>query len=412
MKQRILYIFLGGNFTSNESGVLKKVIAKVAALNTNETTCHCISLSDEIKEEKNYNQFIKIIPYQNTVIGKYFRTFKAEWLLYKNLINWLKENSKNYDVILFRYPMASWGLLQLVRAFPNKVIFEHNTKEKEELDLELVKRKKSIPFSFKPGYFIYLIEIVYLPWFFEKYVAPKIFKKAKMGIAVTNEIATYETERCSTYLTKVITNGIDVGSCKLHSQNPLDNNLKLFMLIGYAAPWHGIPRLVQSLENYKGSVNITIDIIGSLTKDDLSAIENSKVKSQFNIIPPLPFNELDAVLNNYHAGIGSLATFEKGILEASPLKVREYFARGFPCIIGYKDTDLMNVKEFSPYYFEVAADNSLIDFDKVIEFVKRVYSITSHPSIIKALAEKYLDTKVKMKSLIDLLMHNPLKSAA
>lgn len=412
MKKQILYIFLGGNITANDSGVLKKVIAKVNALNSNETACDCISLSDEITEVKEYNQFIKVIPYKNTVKGKYFRTFKSELSLYKELINWLKQYGKNYDVILFRYPMASWGLYQLVKAFPDKVVFEHNTKEREELHLELSKRKKSIPFSIKPGYFIYLFEVIFLPWFFEKYLAPKIFKKAKMGVAVTNEIAKYESERCNNYLTKVITNGIDVNSCKLHVESPFNNNLKLFMLIGYAAPWHGISRLVYSLEKYNGPVNITIDLIGSLTQEDLDIIEKSKVKNKIKIIPPLPFNELDAVLNNYHAGIGSLATFEKGIIEASPLKVREYFARGFPCIIGYEDTDLMNTKEFTPYYLQVSVNNALIDFDKVIDFVKRVYEIPSHPSKIKALAEKYLDTKVKMQFLIDLLIHQTFKSAA
>jgi hypothetical protein len=48
--------------------------------------------------------------------------------------------------------------------------------------------------------------------------------------------------------------------------------------------------------------------------------------------------------------IGTLALYRKNLEEASPLKVREYIASGYPVIIGYEDTafsDLPKLPEWA-----------------------------------------------------------------
>ncbi len=52
------------------------------------------------------------------------------------------------------------------------------------------------------------------------------------------------------------------------------------------------------------------------------------------------------ILASADVAIGTLALHGKNMDEASPLKVREYFAYGIPTIIGYKDTDFAEPAPF------------------------------------------------------------------
>ena len=175
------------------------------------------------------------------------------------------------------------------------------------------------------------------------------------------------------------------------------------MLIGAGATWHGIDRLIHSLENYKGEKRITIDVIGSISSTDLKMINESNVKNHINLIPSVTSFDLNTILNHYHIGIGTLAVYKLSLIEATPLKTREYFARGFPILIGYKDTDIVNHTEFQTYCYEVTNDDTLIDMENVFEFVKHIYVDNYHPQKIRELAFKYLDAKVKMVELLTLL---------
>lgn len=68
--------------------------------------------------------------------------------------------------------------------------------------------------------------------------------------------------------------------------------------------------------------------------------------------------------------IGTLALFRINLREACPLKVREYLARGFPVIIGYKDTIFVN-KQTPNWILELDVRSNKIDINKIIEFVQK-----------------------------------------
>ena len=114
-------------------------------------------------------------------------------------------------------------------------------------------------------------------------------------------------------------------------------------------------------------------------------------------------------MNSSNVGIGSLSLFKVNLKEASPLKTRDYLARGLPVVVGYHDTDLENHSEFNPYFLRVPSDDSPIDINEIIKFYKKVYSIPNVNIKIRELAERYLNTKVKMKELIDLLIDSKSK---
>lgn len=386
--------------SSNTSGVQKKILAKIEALNALGALCEGVSLSNNISEEKVYKGNYKIITY-NYSDTKYFNTTKRELAKFEALTTWLEKNHENYDAIVFRYPLASIGLWKLVKKIPKKIVFEHNTKELEELDIICKKRKDKVPHIFRLWYILYRFEIGSLPIIIEKYIGPHIFKHALMGLAVTSEIVDYEKKRSSNYEVKLVTNGIDVNKCQLRKLLHFDHKLlKLFMLIGHDAEWHGVDRIINSLSKYSGNVKIEIDIFGSVNQKNVDLVTHYNLNSNVRFIESIPYVELDTSLDNYHLGIGTFAAKRKGLTEATSLKVREYLARGFGFIYAYNDTDMMAHKEFSSYCLHFPNDESLIDFNKVVDFSKELYKDEFHHIKIRGLAELFLDTKVKMNLML------------
>lgn len=400
MKRKIIYIFFDDIMNNQSSGVLNKINAKIESLNKLGIICKGVNFSSRVISKFEINEFVTILPIEKRA-WKFFNSILQEKLLYKAVYYYLFENKNNFDYIIFRYPGGSSSLYKLTKFLKNQIVFEHNSKEIDELVLQSHLFRKSLAFSFKFGFFIYYFERGFFPTLFEKVYGKYILKNAKSGIAVTNEIAEYERSRYLSYNVKVISNGVDVQNCSLREKAVFTGvNLKLFMLTGSANNWHGIDRLVKSLENYDGKCRVTLDIIGSINEEDIKKIQNSTIKDKVNILDIMTQQELDVKLNSYHVGVGTLCAFRKGLSEASPLKTREYLARGFPVLIGYNDTDLMNNDLFSNYFYKVPADESIIDFDEVVRFLFKLEGINDFEFQIRNLSFKYLDTKVKMSQLI------------
>ena len=403
MKKNILYIFIGNDLLNHASGVRKKVISKIENLNTYDSTCKGISFSNEISEAIQLGSYFSVLPFQKKE-RRFLNSNYQNRFMYQALNLFLDKHIHSYTHIIFRYPLASYSLFKLVKKYKKKIVFEHNTKEIEEIELQSKQFRSSLSFSFKPGYFIYMFERGFFQLWQEKYLGEKIFENAHSGIAVTNEIANYEMGRCKSYQVSVITNGIETESCHLRNLHPFNGNeLNMFMLLGAGSAWHGIDRIISSIESYNGGKIITLDLIGNLSELDLKLISESTVKNQIKIIPSVNAIDLNHMLNHYHIGIGSLSVYKIGLEEATPLKTREYIARGFPIIIGYTDTDMVNYSEFQMYCYQVPNNDSVINMDSLLQFVESVYVDTHHPEKISGLAFKYVDTKVKMNALLDLL---------
>jgi len=403
MEKKLLYIYLGGAISSNSSGVQKKVFSKIKNINGLGCFCKGVSFSNEIKEEKQVNEFFTVIPFQKNK-RKFFNSLFQQKLLINSVELYLKENIGEFTHVLFRYPLASRSLLRLVKRFPDKIIFEHNTKEIEELKLNAKAFRKALSFSLKPGYFIFLLELGYLSFLQEIVLGKKIFKYAKSGVAVTQEIAKYEMQRNSEYNVSVCSNGIDVAQTTLITPIIFDGTeLKLFMLLGSSNDWSGVDRLVKSVAEYKGDCTIKVDLIGALEDKDIALISQLRLGEMISVLPPLTTDALNEKLDCYHLGVGSLCAFRKGLNEASSLKTREYLSRGCGVIVGYEDTDFNASKDFEGFYMKVPANESLIDFNAVIDFTHKLFEDKEYPIKIRELALKRIDTKVKMKELIDYL---------
>lgn len=400
---RILYITQAGNFTTVGSGVDKKIFSKIKFLNADCFQCDCISFRYDIENETRINEHIKLIPVKYTYKRKYFNSFHENRNFYATVKNYLQQHAARYDFILFRYPGATYGLIDLVKSFKGKVAFEHNTKESVEVIIEVKPNRRTIPFSIKPGYFLYLFEIGYYRIIAEKILSGKVFKNAAFGISVTKELAEYENKRCNSYKNYIVSNGVEVESNALRTPPLFDGkSIHLFMLVGFKASWHGIARLVNSMKHYQGNSTIQIDIIGEVTEDDKELVSLANLQNNIRFLPSMSSGQLDHQLNIYHAGLGTLALYKKNMHEASPLKVREYISRGFPVIYAYDDTDLSADDRFSNYCLEFPNNDSVIDFSTIIQFLGRVCSDQQHHLKIRQLAVQTIDMKVKMEQIINI----------
>ena len=130
-----------------------------------------------------------------------------------------------------------------------------------------------------------------------------------------------------------IPNGIDIDKVPILKTTGNNNNIIKFFFIGTPGlPWHGvdlIEKIAEKLPEYE------FHIVGLNGK--------SRLKNVF-YYGFMSYNEYVKILKECHICIGTLALHRKNSKEASPLKVREYLAHGFPTIIGYKDTAFLEQK--------------------------------------------------------------------
>jgi hypothetical protein len=313
---------------------------------------------------------------------------------FPTLNEFLEIKVQRTDAVLFRYPFASPGLLQLVRKFGRQIIFEHNTIEKEEMLLTQRKHFKKLPFSLSPSYFSYFLRSFILKQTWESKFGSEILKSVIGGISVTHEIARYERSRAKGYNTICIANGAPKLRNALHPAPVFENRLKVVMVVGDRHVWHGIDRLIEGLKAYRNAgVFIELDFIGFTSEEVPVAAETHYYKisclGRFNPA------QLEAAMQQYHLAVGSLALHKINLSEASPLKVRQCLMAGVPMVLGYTDTDVSNSKTLSRYAWNVPADDSPLNWEEIVSFYQGLNAIGDLRMKVAAAADEELSMRVK-----------------
>lgn len=393
---KLLYLFFGDDFSKTD-GVTNKLFSKIEALNQYTECTHLISFSDKVKELTQLNETTFIYPIQKTNKGKYFHTYKGRKELFDGVIDFLDKHATKYDKIIMRYPLADSHSYRLFKKY--KIAVEHNTIEESEMKVDVGIIHKGIPFSFKPGYFLYMLDRIKLPIYFEKYYAKKLLKNIPIGICVTKEIAEYEKSRCSKYHTEVITNGIDTSKIKLRDKQKGNSVLKGFLLAGQNTPWHGIDRIIEGIFLYDKPKDFEIHLIGAIDSSYEEIIKNKSLKNIF-FHSKKTANEIESFTQNFDFSFGSLALYRAGLTEATPLKVREGLARGFPIVNAYYDTDIESSSELKKYCLTFSNNDSPIDFSLIKKFIDNINLDSEHPLKIRELAKPLIDVNHKMKTLV------------
>lgn len=166
---------------------------------------------------------------------------------------------------------------------------------------------------------------------------------------------------------------------------------------------HGVDRMITSLSNYHGSIPVTLHIAG-----EGEASENLRVlASNLGVINRSVFfygylfgDELLSLYSKCDAGVSALGFHRYGVKECSPLKTKEYFAFGLPCIGTIAERDILR-SSVSRYYFAVSDDESLIDMQGIVDFLLALREDKVTSEMIKTEAKRVFDWKEIMRPVLE-----------
>jgi hypothetical protein len=385
---KILYLVLG----APAEGVRKKIRDKASFLRKAEGDISVVIVQGEKDpfDPEDGNHLVRV-----DLSSSYFANLWFFWRLsiileqrkiYRALYKYLQ--GKEFDVILMRYPVADYFLLAFMKRLgrKHKIVFEHNTLEMEELKLRSAE-------SFWYKYFFWN----------EKWFGKKVRLQSSGMIGVTREICQRQEAIVNKSVpTLRISNGIDVTRIKGRQNRIPEKQLNLLFLAGSVAPWHGVDILLNSLKTYHGAVQVHCYIAGEIDK----GLEKEAQKmSNVTVLKNQSNADLDDLVDKCHIGIGSLALFRNNMIEACTLKVREYWARGLPFVIGYDDTDLIGNLRMQPFYRKLniigKEASPAFDLVSVILFASEVFTIKDFSDTMRSLAHEYIGYPAKAKAYLN-----------
>lgn len=116
---------------------------------------------------------------------------------------------------------------------------------------------------------------------------------------------------------------------------------------------------------------------------------------------------MDAIYNKCSMALASLGLHRIGLSIASTLKTREYLAKGIPFVYS-GEIDVFR-EDPVDFCFQVPADESPIDIEKLVAFHDRLYAREPEDDLIariRSYAESHVGMNAAMKNVIDYIKEN------
>ena len=197
-----------------------------------------------------------------------------------------------------------------------------------------------------------------------------------------------------------IMNGVDVRQFPLHAPNPQQAAIHMLALASMTES-QGYDRIIRAMAAYPGLKQVWLHMVGgdgdgSLAKWKKLAAELG-LGSQVMFHGPLYGDALDKVVAGCDVGIGSLAMFRFGLRRGTPLKIREYMARGIPFLFAADDP---TIPENPDFCLKVPHDESLVDMERVVAFAKRVKANPQVPAEMRAYTKTHLSWESVMQVVL------------
>jgi hypothetical protein len=384
--KRIVILHLGNYLLTADSGVAQKTFALADSMRRIGVDVHCVAFPFLYSGSYNSTADVEVV-------------FETDARVYQAILQYFRTKIRPDELVLFRYPFASAPLLDIMHEFGHQIVFEHNSVESAEVLMLQKSHFSRFPFSWTPSYLRYAIKTHLLQQTDETRYGSRVLRQALGGICVSREIAQYEVGRCHSYQTTVIANGVRLPISAHTIAPPFSTNLRVCMIIGSPAVWHGYDRMFEGLQQFKSSeYTVSVDIIGMQKPE--KAMPTEIGQHRINWLGIMKREEIAHHLRHCHMAVGTLALFRKKMKEASPLKVRECLMLGMPMILGYEDTDVSADSRFSPYILQVPNTNDPINWSRVIEFYKVLAASANHRREIATLSEEVLAMEKKAEQYV------------
>jgi hypothetical protein len=199
---------------------------------------------------------------------------------------------RNYDYVVLRYPFADKSCIRFAKKYD--VISEHHSYEIHELKANLINKSSAR---------IKLISLVRL--LLEYKYGTRYREQCKGIIAVTDEIRCKEVAKIKQDLPSIaISNGVDVDAIKMTSYRPLKTrSLNMIFVASNLLPWHGLRRILTSIEKYEGEYDITVHLVGDMKSSIADPL--SKGKTIYHGVKD--GIELDEIYSKSNVAISTLA---------------------------------------------------------------------------------------------------------
>lgn len=293
---------------------------------------------------------------------------------------------EKYDYIILRYPKAD---ASGIKYFKNhKIITEHHTNEFVELKME-AKYSKNVLYKL----------LKHLRASLEKRYAPKVLKHAKGIIGVSPEIVECEKEKAGNLPAKTFSNGITVSDIKQTGFVPFDGKtLNIVLPTSSEMFFYGIGRILKSIENYTGKVDIKLHLLGKWHSRQF--IKNKKIIYHGT----LNGSDYNNLMEKMNLGMGTFALYRLKKQQASTLKARDFTARGLPFVLAYHDICFDENPPKMKFYKQFSNNPNPIDFNEVIEFAEYISSPSMRENLsnyMRDYATQYLDWSIIMQKYID-----------
>ena len=199
-----------------------------------------------------------------------------------------------------------------------------------------------------------------------------------------------------------IDNGIDVSSYLLIPESSDLSDVINIIGVANVSLWHGYDRVIKGLgEYYRQDSDSRPKVIFHIVGARLPYLDELReLVSQENVIHSVVFHEprqgksLDSLFMNCHLAVGVLGGHRKGLETMSPLKNREYCARGIPFIFSHVDPDF---PEDFKYCLRTTSDESPVSIQNLISFISQLSREDGVASKMRDYANSSLEWAVKLK---------------
>ncbi len=275
--------------------------------------------------------------------------------------NWLLVAAREYDIILLRHTPHDVFEARFVQKHKSKVYSVHHTFEMPEIESISSGIERRLRSSL------------------ERMIGASVLSNAVGIVGVTKEIVQFEQGRL-TGNQREKRSFVYPNAILCRSTQPLDcRGLKpefLFVASKFL-PWHGLDLLLEAIQGT--SHEFILHVVGEVPSDlGQRCLQDSRTI----VHGSLGSADIARISTKCWIGISCLALHRKNMVDACPLKVREYLDSGLPVFAAHSDSALP--KDF-PYFVNRPVDVSgILNFASQMREVRKAdVQIAAKPYISK-----------------------------
>lgn len=196
----------------------------------------------------------------------------------------------------------------------------------------------------------------------------------------------------------ILQNGVDIDDHPLRHVRKKGKNITL-LFVGHMLSNHGLERIIKGIKKYydgtRKNYEIKMVAVGNgLELEKYKALSREEgLESNIQFVGEKEGEDLNYYYNKADIGIGSLGMYKINLHNGSPIKLREYCARGLPFIYGYDDIGFSGNEI---YCSQVPNDDTPLDMDVVIDLYERT---VDNQDIINSM-RKYAETALTWDALL------------